>query len=119
MKKMITLAAMIMSLNVNALDYNEVVVCDYMATLVQTSEEPNNVFFVNTLLVSNKDLSTGFAAAQNIPLDKVNGVYVLTYPTVTGSVELEIAKDSYTITEDLHGEKLVEVRKCLINNLPY
>ncbi|MEA9355504.1 hypothetical protein SHI21_04805 [Bacteriovorax sp. PP10] len=119
MKKMITLAAMIMSLNVFAYDYNEVVVCDYMATLVQTEEGSNNVFFVNALLVSDKDLHTGFAYAQNIPLNKVNGAYVLSYPTKTGSVELQITKDSYTITEDFNGEKLVEVRKCLINNLPY
>lgn len=119
MKIMITLAAIVMSLNVFAYDYNEVVVCDYMATLVQTDEDSNNVFFVNTLLVSDKDLHTGFASAQNIPLNKVDGVYILSYPTVTGSVELEIAKESYTITEDFNGEKLVEVRKCSINNLQY
>lgn len=119
MKKMIALAATIMSLNVFAYDYNEVVVCDYMATLVQTNEDPNNVFFVNTLLVSNKDISTGFVYAQNIPLNKINGEYVLSYPTTTGSVELRIAKKSYTITEDFNGEKLVEVRKCSINNLQY
>lgn len=121
MKKIITLAAAIMSFNVFAYDYdyNEVVVCDYMATLVQTNEEPNNVFFVNTLLVSNKNISTGFVSAQDIPLNKINGEYVLSYPTTTGSVELRIAKKSYTITEDFNGEKLVEVRKCTINNLQY
>lgn len=119
MKKMITLVAMVMSLNVFAYDYNEVVVCDYMATLVQTNEDSRNVFFVNTLLVSNKDIKTGFVAAQNIALDKVDGLYVLSYPTTTGAVELKIAKDAYTITEDFNGEKLVEVRKCSINNLQY
>lgn len=119
MKKLITLAAMVMSLNVFAYDYNEVVVCDYMATLIQKNEDSNNVFFVNTLLVSDKNIATGFASAQNIAIEKVNGVYVLSYPTKTGSIELQIAKEFYTITEDFNGEKLVEVRKCSINNLQY
>lgn len=122
MKKMMILMAALMSLNVFAYDpnYDEVVVCDYMATLVKHHADGyDSVYFVNTLLVSDKNLDTGFASAQNIPMKRVEGFYTFAYPTATGSVELYLAQDYYIVSETINGEVVSEVRNCTINNLKF
>ena len=116
MKKILmVIAALTLSLNVFAYDYDEVVVCDYMATLVKHEENGDKAFFVNVLRVSDKDINTGFVAAQNVAMKKVKGLYELSYE----NLKLQIGSHFYIITETVNGEELVEVRECKINPLQY
>ena len=115
MKTIMLIAALVMSLNVFANDYDEVVACDYMATLVKHDEAGDSAFWVNVLSISDKNIHTGFVSAQNVPMKKVDGLYELSY----SNLKLQIGVNFYIITEEVNGEKLVEVRECKINPLKF
>src|SRR5690554_741095 len=113
MKRLLALAAMLVTSSTFAHAYNKTVVCEYMAMVYSQHGDAIEASYVNAKLPSGDgEWEGGFSPAQYVEVQKVGEQYVVNYATRGGDATLYISEREYTVVENYHGVRLEETRSC-------